>query len=115
LLWAEVTQVRMQPPSVVEHLDVLEDLPPPLLARLEDPFPDQLGLQGGKERLGARVIPAVAPATHALSYPVLPQMATKRPGAVLHPPIGVQLQIPRRSAMQQGHQQGVHRQLRSQA
>jgi hypothetical protein len=48
LFGAEVAQVRMQPPSVVEHLDVLEELPPRLLASLEDPIPDQFRLQAGQ-------------------------------------------------------------------
>ena len=40
----------MQPLTVVEHLDVPEDLPPRLLTCGKDPIPDRLRLQGSPDR-----------------------------------------------------------------
>jgi hypothetical protein len=42
----EVSQVRMQPTTIVEQLDVLEDLPSCLFTGDEDPIPDQGLIRG---------------------------------------------------------------------
>ncbi len=49
----------MQPPAVVEHRDVFNDVCPGFLAGLIAAPVDPLGLQGAEEALDHRVIPAV--------------------------------------------------------
>jgi hypothetical protein len=48
--------------SIVEHLDVVEDVGPGEITRLVDAFLDPLFLQTAKERLRHGVVPAVAAA-----------------------------------------------------
>ena len=51
--------------SIVEHLDVVEDIGPGQISRFVDALFNSFFLQTAKERLGHRVIPAVAAAAHA--------------------------------------------------
>lgn len=58
--WRPVLELAVQPMSVVEAGDELEDLAASLLRRPEGPQAQQLVLQGGEEALGHGVVVAVA-------------------------------------------------------
>src|ERR1700730_4673241 len=62
---------------VVEDLDVLEGLAACVRARLEGAVSDELLLEGRKETLRHRVVPAVALAAHALTNLVAPDAASE--------------------------------------
>lgn len=51
--------------SIIEHLDVIEDVGPCQFTGFVDPFADALLLQTAKEELRHRVVPAAAAAAHA--------------------------------------------------
>ena len=66
---AQVAEVRVAPLPIVEHLDVLEDLPGRLLTSSEAAPVYQLTLEGREEALHDRIVPAVALAGHAARDP----------------------------------------------
>src|SRR5688572_32764797 len=57
--------MAMTSSSIVEHLDVVEDIGLRQISRSIDPFSNALFLQTTKERLRDRVVPAVPSSTHA--------------------------------------------------
>jgi len=96
----------MQPPAVVEHRDVIDDVRPRLLASLVTAPVDRSGFQGAEEALHDRVVPAVCLATHAAVDAVAPEQLAERPAGVLHAVIEVVDQLPlRRPARPQRHLQ----------
>src|SRR5512144_181700 len=80
---AEVAQRRMSPLPVVELLDVVEELGARRRPRLPRGVVDEFDLQRGKEALGDRVVPAIAPAAHAAHDPMLSQELLVVPAGVL--------------------------------
>ena len=51
--------------SIVEHLDVIEDIRFGHITSFIDPFLDVLLLQAAEEGFGYSVVPAITPSTHA--------------------------------------------------
>jgi hypothetical protein len=66
----EEPERRMAPLPIVEDLDVLEDRAPRRGARGPARVVDELDLERGEEALRHRVVPAVAPPTHAADDPL---------------------------------------------
>lgn len=68
---AEVAQRRMSPPSIVEELEVFEQLGARGGPRGPSGVMDELDLQRREDALGHRVVPAIPPPTHAADDAVL--------------------------------------------
>src|SRR5271157_2384230 len=100
--------------AIVEDLHVFEYLRPGLLLASVDIAPNQLCSQGLEECFRARVVPAVAPAAHALNETVARGNLLKLTACVLNSSIGMKHQSPWRTATNHGHghrgqhQLGVH-------
>jgi len=83
---AEVTERRMQPAGVVPALDVLEDRASKSSSGRPRTRLDEFALDGGKKRLGDRVVPAFALATDQEDDAVGPGQLGEVATRVLTPP-----------------------------
>src|SRR2546422_927227 len=92
----EVAESRMTALSIVEELQVLEEIGTRGGARGPGGVVDELDLQRREEALGHGVVPAIAPAAHAADDPLLRQHALVGAACVLAPPIRMMQQAPRR-------------------
>lgn len=106
-----VAQGRVQALPVVEHLHILEYCCPGLRTGMEAGVMDVLLLERGKEALHRSVVETIAAPAHRLPDGVPLQHATVGLSGILHTPIAVVGQAPRRPPMLQGHDQGVDAQL----
>src|SRR5262245_26218260 len=79
----EIAERRISPLSVVEDLEVLEQVGARLRAGGPRGTMNELDLQRREETLGDGVVPAVAPPAHAADDPVLRQDALVAAAGVL--------------------------------
>src|SRR5919106_1431154 len=112
---AQIAQRRVQSLSVVEPLDVVEQLADRLLARPVLAVVLQLGLQRAEEALSHGVVVAVATATHARLKTPARQLLLIAGARVLATAIAVVQQAQLGPALPQSHRQSSSRQLRRQA
>src|SRR5690606_7018232 len=96
----------MSSTTIVEDLDVLEDLSACLSSSLEQYVANELLLQRREEAFSDGIVPAVAFAAHALEHAVSPEPPSKRSARVLAAAIAVEHQAATRSAKADG---GVER------
>src|SRR5437867_10811977 len=92
----------MPPLPVVEDLEILEEFDARRGPRGPGRVVDELDLQRREETLGHRVVPAIAPATHAADDPVLGQDALIVAAGVLTAAIGMMEQPLRRAPAAHG-------------
>jgi hypothetical protein len=102
----------VSPLAIVEDLDVLEEFPAGLLARLWPSSPrKQLRLQRAEETLHNSVVPTVAAPTHAGSEPMPGEPLAITSGGVLAAAVTVMEETRTRLAMSKGLIQGLERQF----
>ena len=89
---AHVAQGAVQTLPVVEHLDVVEDIPAQCGHLLVLPPKDVLLLHAGEEALHTAVVIRVSRLAHAASDPVVLKHLLISPAAVLTPPVAVKHQ-----------------------
>src|SRR5690625_7015711 len=83
--WWFPASSSMQAVSVVETGNIAIDILPCLRLGIVDRLTEPLAFQAVEEALNRRIVPAVAPATHALRDIVLPQECTEGFTGVLTP------------------------------
>ena len=66
----DATQMGMAAGTIVEDLDVIEDIRATQLAGLIDAFADTFFLQAAEERLRDSIVPAVTPSAHTGLQPM---------------------------------------------
>src|SRR5919199_2945656 len=102
-----ITQGRVQPLSIIEHLDVLEYGGLGLGAGAELGLMDTLRLERGEEALHRGIVEAIAPPAHGLPDAVPLQHRPIRARSILHPTITMVNEPPRWLEALEGHDQGV--------
>jgi hypothetical protein len=113
--WRLVTQRRVQPLPVVEHLDVLEAGRRHLAARREADTMHSLVLEAVEPALGRGVVPAVALAAHRTGHAVFGKLALKGMTGILAASIGVMQYARRRLSPEPRHGQRVRHDIRRHA
>src|SRR5947209_2928503 len=96
----------MPPLTIVEDLDVLEDVAPGLIAGLIVTMMDQFSLQAVEEALHGGVVPAVAFAAHRTHHAVLDQLLLIVTGSVLAATVGMMHAARQRPASLDRHVEG---------
>src|SRR5581483_4570761 len=104
---AEMAQGAVQPLTVVEALDVIEDLASRLAAGGELSAVNQFQFEGAPEAFHGGVVVAVALAAHRGHQAGPAQCLTVLLAGVLDAPVGMDKQIGWRLAVQKGHAQGA--------
>src|SRR5660398_136521 len=84
-----VTEVRVPTLPIVEHLDVIEQVPPGLRSRGVVPVMNPILFQRREETLCHRVVVTVPLAAHAADQSVFFQQGSVIPAGVLAPAVGV--------------------------
>src|SRR5659263_249240 len=106
-----VPEVRVPTLPIVEHLDVIEQVPPGLRSCGVVPMMNPILFQRREETLRHRVVVTVPLAAHAADQPVFFQQGPVIPAGVLAPAVGVVEQPPGRTTARQGHPQRVQGQF----
>ena len=106
-----VSQARVQPHPVVEHLDVLKDRRPSFLTASKRPVTIQLPFERLEKRFRRRVVPTIPFTAHALPHPVPVRPPAKYVAAVLGAPVGMKNQPFGWSATHHCHHQRLHHQI----
>src|SRR6202451_285748 len=106
-MWGGVAEERVSPLPIVEDLDVLEDLGAGIVAGVENVVADQLFLQCREEAFGHGVVPTVALAAHALTYPVSPEPTAEGVAGVLRAAVAMEDELQLRSPKPHRGSQGV--------
>lgn len=109
-----VPERRMSPLTVLEDLEILEDLAAPLLARLEHVVSEQFSFQGRKERLHhpiVKTIPFLAHAGHGTTFAQRRWIQATR---VWRPTIRMMNHAGWGASPREGHLLGRQRQIRRQ-
>src|SRR3989344_6696114 len=101
----------MRPDPVVAVHHVMTDVPLGLLSCQVTGRWNLLRFQTAEQSLHRRVIPAVAPAAHALFHPISPQPLPKQAASVLAALIGMKQYLLRFATLFVGHVQRLDHQL----
>ena len=72
---------------ILEHFDVLKDVPRRLISCAVLTMIEELALQGAEETLDTGMVPTVSPSRHAADHAVQGEQRLVRGGGILAPPI----------------------------
>jgi hypothetical protein len=104
----------MSPLTVIEDLEILEDLAAPLLARVKHMVQQQFSFQGRKKRLHHRIVETISLLPHARHGPTCSQRRLIQAACLWRPTIRMVDHTRWRISPGKSHLQGRQRQIRRQ-